>query len=295
MESKSVLRQGDILHIADEQFEVFASESPQIEVGTTQSIEEDNEGLPPREVRETRRLLALLSDGAVQVLFQPILKLLDGSLLGYEALGRGLLPDFSSLPNELFSIAERMSRAAELSAAMRDRGLEQARELTVRSAGRAPVLFINSHPAEMDDYEPLLESLRDFRRSEATLPLVLEIHESAVTDLSTLQAFRERLDELSVGLAFDDFGTGQARLEELSEVSPEYVKFNVGFARDLHEASQKRRNMVEDLVKLMRHINIRSIVEGVETAEEAEACRSMGFDFAQGFYFGEPERLDKLV
>ena len=121
-----------------------------------------------------------------------------------------------------------------------------------------------------------------------TLYLVLEIHEKSVTDPLRLQSLYSAMQDLDIGLAYDDFGAGQARLAELIEAHPDYVKFDISLIRKINTADEKRRRMTETLVRMVRDLDIRSLAEGIETAEEAEACKDVGFELAQGFYFGRP-------
>ena len=58
--------------------------------------------------------------------------------------------------------------------------------------------------------------------------------------------------------------------------------------KDVPPDNEQRRRMMETLVQMVRDLDIRALAEGIETAEEAEACRDLGFDFAQGFFYGRP-------
>jgi EAL domain-containing protein (putative c-di-GMP-specific phosphodiesterase class I) len=96
-------------------------------------------------------------------------------------------------------------------------------------------------------------------------------------------------------LAFDDFGAGQARLIELTETLPDYVKFDVQLIRGIHAASAGRQKALATLVRLVHDLGIATLAEGVELAEERAACHQLGFDLAQGFYLGRPEPLVQPV
>jgi EAL domain-containing protein (putative c-di-GMP-specific phosphodiesterase class I) len=92
-------------------------------------------------------------------------------------------------------------------------------------------------------------------------------------------------------LAYDDFGAGQARLNELVEARPHYVKFDRKLISALDKADADRRQMVASLVSMCRQLGIVTLAEGVETAAEAEACTAIGFELMQGYYFGRPAEL----
>ena len=106
-----------------------------------------------------------------------------------------------------------------------------------------------------------------------------------------MQRLHDQLKEMNMGLAYDDFGAGQARLMELIEVKPDYVKFDIQLIRDLHKATRQHRQVVTMLVNMVRYLDVQTVAEGIECEEEAEVCCQMGFDFAQGFYFGKPQPL----
>ncbi len=127
--------------------------------------------------------------------------------------------------------------------------------------------------------------------------LILEIHESALTDIDFITRLRGRLLEINVGVAYDDFGAagGQARLYELAEAPPHYLKFDRRFVTKLHEAPTPRQRLVSSLVAAARELLVKTVAEGVETEEEAAACMRAGFLFAQGYHFGRPGPVEKIT
>ena len=137
----------------------------------------------------------------------------------------------------------------------------------------------------------MIDSLRELRQVSGERAITLEIHEHAVTDLTALRQLRDELRSLDMQLAYDDFGSGQARLIELSEVRPEYVKFDYQLIHNLHLASAQRHEMIATLVTMVNGLGIASIAEGIECNDEAELCWQLGFDYAQGFHYGKPQRI----
>jgi EAL domain-containing protein (putative c-di-GMP-specific phosphodiesterase class I) len=97
-----------------------------------------------------------------------------------------------------------------------------------------------------------------------------------------------------VGLAYDDFGVGQARLFELAEAPPHYLKFDRRFITGIEDAPNSRRRLLSSLVAAARELLVRTVAEGVETAAEAAACLEAGFTHAQGYHFGPPGPLEEL-
>ncbi len=119
-------------------------------------------------------------------------------------------------------------------------------------------------------------------------PLTLEIHEATVTDTLQMKRLSEELKSIDVRLAFDDFGAGQARIAELTAVRPDYLKFDISLIHNIHRAGADHQQMVAHLVKMARNLGIHVVAEGIEEEGEAATCAELGFDLAQGFYFGHP-------
>lgn len=224
----------------------------------------------------------LMSERLVKPHFQCIVEIEDGSTIGFELLGRGSVFGLESV-SAMFSAAKQLNLEVELSRMLRWEGIRVGREIPGR-----PMLFVNTHPREMDDTAGLIDSLTKLREISSQTPLVLEIHESAVTNPVQMQSIAAALEELDIELAYDDFGSGQARLSELMEARPHYVKFDISLIRGIDQADPQRRQMLQTLVKMVRDLDIRALAEGVETEAEARACRELGFDLAQGFFYGRP-------
>lgn len=276
------LADGDIVHFADHEFRLvsFSTRQPP---SSTQTIRLDELQLPSHNFDRIRDFRKMLESGRMRAVYQPLVALADGKVMGYEVLGRGRVGGVETPPTELFYLAEAQGLELELSAAFRDKGVEDAKILP-----GDPKIFVNSHPSELIKSNVLLASLDRLRQRFPERDLTLEIHESAVADMSALQALRADLEQLDIGIAFDDFGTGQARLLELTDVSPQFVKFDRAWVKDLHRATRRRLDLVETLSSLVTNMGISTIAEGIECKEEAEACLRIGFEYAQGFYFGRP-------
>lgn len=283
------VREGDIVHFADEQFRlVVARTEPSTDstgdsAGPTQVVSRDD--IPAGVFQRMRRLQDLLDEeSALFACFQPIVSLADPtSRLGVEVLGRGNLDGETVAPGELFGVASHSGREADLSAGFRRAAL--------RASARLPEslhLFLNTHPAEVSSPAALLNDLEGWREVEPDRPASLEIHEGAVADVGDFAQLSREVRDLGVGIAFDDFGRGQARLLEIVEVEPDWVKFDRAWIENLHEASAPRRMMMKRMVRIVEDLGIATIAEGVELEEEAAACRDLGFEWAQGYLFGRP-------
>jgi EAL domain-containing protein (putative c-di-GMP-specific phosphodiesterase class I) len=230
----------------------------------------------------------LMSHRAVVPHFQPIVSLQDQSIIGFEALGRSSLPGFEQ-PRLMFAAAEKLDQQCALSEML----LSESLRVGVSLPGQ-PNLFVNTHPSEVVTAR-LIDSIKQLRIQYPGQRLTIEIHESAATDLRVLVDFGKLLHDLGMHLAFDDFGAGHARLLELTETSPDYVKFDVALVRAIDRASPRRQQTLGALVRMVRELGIATLAEGIETTAEAAACKQLGFELGQGFYFGRPAPLCHYV
>ncbi|MEQ8791952.1 MAG: EAL domain-containing protein [Pirellulaceae bacterium] len=224
----------------------------------------------------------LLSERAVVPYFQPIVRFENQEIVGYEVLGRSRLFGLNS-PKEMFLAAEQLNLETELSRMLRHEGITAGQSLPTN-----PRLFVNTHPLELKHPAALIGSLEELRRAFPNQPITLEIHEAAVCNAETSRELRAALNSLDMELAYDDFGAGQARFAELAEVPPNILKFDITLIQGIHRATQPRQNLLSTLLRMTHDLGIRSLAEGVECEEEADACRRLGFQLAQGYFFGRP-------
>jgi EAL domain-containing protein (putative c-di-GMP-specific phosphodiesterase class I) len=224
----------------------------------------------------------LIAERAVLPHYQPIVEMSTQRTIGFEVLGRSLLFGLGT-PHAMFSAAALLDLEGELSRMLRDEGVRLAEALPAN-----PLVFLNTHPAELQDQALLEKSLRELRLAFPQAALVLEIHEAAATSVPQMRALRSVLNELGMQLAYDDFGAGQARLAELGDAPPDYLKFDIQLIRGIDSASAERQRMLASLVRISADLGIISLAEGIETAAEHATCRRLGFVYGQGFRYGTP-------
>ena len=223
----------------------------------------------------------LIENRLVTPYFQPIVRLEDCGIIAYEVLARSRLLGLES-STAMFTAAGRLNMECELSAMLRWEAVHQNLDMPLSEP-----LYLNTHPRELQSDDFLAELAR-LRHSVPNRPLMLEIHEAAVTSPARMQYIRSRLSELDIQLAYDDFGAGQNRLAELCESPPDVLKFDMALIRGLDHAPQERKRMLGGLVAMVHDLGVRSLAEGIETEGEAYCCRDLGFELGQGFYYGRP-------
>jgi EAL domain-containing protein (putative c-di-GMP-specific phosphodiesterase class I) len=287
------LNEGDILHFADFEFRVGRTDEGETAPMLTlrdrpTTVVPQRRELPHHFERGTRELREMIDEEKVMMVFQPIIHLQTGTVDAYEALGRGVHAGLTPDPLELFRIAESINAEAELSRLFRRKAVELARE-----RDDLPTIFLNTHPIELER-PGLLESLDELRQMAPLLDLALEIHEKVLRSPAAIKEVRSYLAERNIALAYDDFGAGQARLLQLAEAPPHYLKFDRRFVTGLDDRDDPRKTVLRALLSLAQDlgVGVRTVAEGVETPAEEAVCRELGFTHAQGFQLGRPRPLD---
>lgn len=273
--------QDDLIHFAEAPFRVRCESSENLTPNCTVAQNVCDKALAL--VQFDR----LMSEKLVKPHFQPIVEIDQATIVGFELLGRGRVFGLESV-GAMFKAAEQLSVEVELSEMLRWEGAIASINLSSQHDDAIPILFVNTHPREMENTTGMIRSLGNLRNMLPNTPLVLEIHESSITNPAQMRAIAAKLKDFNIGLAYDDFGAGQARLAELMESPPDYVKFDISLIRGIDSADRQRRQMVQTLVTMVRDLEIRTLAEGVETEAEASVCRELGFDLGQGYFYGRP-------
>lgn len=269
------VRPGDLVQFGERVFRVELHATGQTSImATCDSDSVHDQALAVAQVER------LIQNENVATYVQPIINMQDGRVHAFEALVRGKLFGVEK-PVVMFNAASTLRKEVHLSQMLREKALQ--------TIDPQVHLYLNTHPSEVADVKNLIRSLMKLRKNFPRQQITLEIHEAAVVDVTTMKLLRLVLDDLSMGLAFDDFGAGQARMVELVEARPDCLKFDICLIRGIDAAPPARRRMVESLVAIARDLEVKALAEGVETEAEAEVCLQLGFDLAQGYLYGRPE------
>ena len=267
------LRSGDVLHFGSAMFTLQSSTDENMSSTITADI--SVEALAHVQFEK------LLRRPALRPYYQPILRLSDNARVGFEVLSRSYLLGLET-PDKMFRVAATRNVEAQLSQVCRTEGLRIGECL-----GNTH-FYLNTHPIELQGTE-LFTSLEQLRADFPDMQIVLEVHEGAVASSEVLRKVRDVTRNLKMGLAYDDFGAGQARLKELFEVPPDVLKFDMKFIHGLNYSPPQHRATIQSLIRIVRDLNVVPLAEGVETPEEAEICQELGFELAQGYLFGRAE------
>ena len=152
--------------------------------------------------------------------------------------------------------------------------------------------FFDCHSDELKYIPRLVRSLEKLRRRHLKKAMVLEIRERSAKEMAQLKVLSKALKKLKITLAITEFASDKSRLYALMDLEPRVIKFDASLIRDLDSASSYRADLIAELVDIVKNKGGKSLAMGVSTASEAKACKELGFDFMEGYEFGDPLILD---
>jgi diguanylate cyclase (GGDEF)-like protein/PAS domain S-box-containing protein len=249
-------------------------------------------GMQPRGVeldRATADLRRGLDAGELFLLYQPVVLLPGGDLVGAEALVRWQHPERGLVgPFEFIGVAEQSGLIVDLGRwVLREACAQMARW----GPAAPPTISVNVSARQLQDEsfaDEVALALRD-----AGLPpgrLTVEITESTAVGGEVTAESLTRLRRLGVRLSLDDFGTGQSTLTLLATFPVDQIKLDRSFVPDADSDV-----IAAAVLQLARGFGVEAVAEGVETAAQAEHLAALGYDRAQGYHFGRPMSGDDLV
>jgi diguanylate cyclase (GGDEF)-like protein len=232
------------------------------------------------------------------VYYQPIVRLVDGSLHGAEALVRWVRADGTMLLPSLFiPLAEETGLIADIDRLVLRRACHQAAHWRAEKGGQDSfALHVNlsarllHRPDLPGDVEAILR--------ESGLPadqLTLEITESGLghDHEGATERLRE-LNRLGVRLAIDDFGTGYSSLGYLQRMPVDVLKIDKAFTAELAGAA-KPAPLARIVVALAETLRMETVAEGIEGPDQADRLLAFGCQYGQGFHYAEPLPAEEMA
>jgi EAL domain-containing protein (putative c-di-GMP-specific phosphodiesterase class I) len=230
------------------------------------------------------RIDAVLSGGLLRMVFQPIVDLVSGAVVGVEALAR-FATEPSRPPNEWFDDATRVNRGVELELAAIAAALEE-----ISDVPRDGFMSVNVSPATV--MTPALGRLLDEIPADRVM---LELTEhTRVQDYEALVTELGRLRRRGVRIAVDDTGSGYAGLRHLLRVRPDIIKLDIALTCGV-DADPARRALAVGLTRFAREIDAVVIAEGIENEHELETLKTLEVDWGQGYHLARPGALPAVL
>jgi len=227
-------------------------------------------------------LKGIISDKLLKAAFQPICRLADGTVMGYEALIRGPQGTALERPNALFAVSHENGIDVELESLC----LETTFGRLPRAVA-ARRLFVNASATLLR--HPIFLNARNLSAINKSHPdVVIEISEKEVVgDYATFRGILDVLRGANLKIAIDDAGSGYSGLETILYLRPDYIKVADSLVRGLEKDAIKRE-IITSLASIGRRIRATLIAEGIEREEEHKALDSLGIEYGQGYLLGRP-------
>jgi diguanylate cyclase (GGDEF)-like protein/PAS domain S-box-containing protein len=251
---------------------------------------------PSMRARKTDRLTLesdlrrALEREEITILYQPIVRLDDRSVAGFEALARWDHPKMGRMsPSDFIAIAEEIGLIVDLGLFVLEHTARQLGNWQRASRNREPIFASVNVSSRQLLRQDLIHDLRTViaRSGLARGSLKLELTESLVMENPEHAAqMLTRIKELGAGLALDDFGTGHSSLSYLQRFPFDTIKIDQSFVR----ASSKgqRPVILRSIIALAHDLGMEVVAEGAETDSDAVELYQLGCEYAQGYVFGEP-------
>lgn len=226
---------------------------------------------------------ALIRTRGIEIVFQPMVSLIDGHVFAVEALSR--FPRGTPSPDVWFAQAAEVGLARVLE-------LEAARAALDRldDIPRPYRLSINASPDTIvsKGFEALL-SAHDAAR------VIVEITEhTTVSDYTALCASLRLLRNRGVLVAIDDAGAGFASLRHILDIAPDIIKLDISLTHGI-DRDVRRQSMVSAIRAFAAGTYATIVVEGVETAAELAMLVELGIEYGQGYHLGHPAALEQAL
>jgi diguanylate cyclase (GGDEF)-like protein len=235
------------------------------------------------ELREALRV------GQLRPVFQPIIEIASGRVVGMEALARWRHPQRGEIsPLEFIPVAEESGLITEVGETMLRLACRAFVAWRQRQLEVPARLSVNLSRAQLTDRGLPARIARIL--DEVGLPasaLQLEVTESLAMADDAVRLVLLSLREQGIQLALDDFGTGHSSLASLQTFPVQQLKIDRSFVREI-ESSAYHRALIQAALQVATALNLEVVAEGVETASQAQLLAELGCPRAQGFLYARP-------
>jgi diguanylate cyclase (GGDEF)-like protein len=223
--------------------------------------------------------------------YQPIVAVVDGRVIGVEALVRWEHPELGLLPPDIFvPIAEDFGLADTLGRYVLQRACRQARAWQLSGSGVPPAVAVNISPQQL--LHPAFFDFLDATVADTGIDpagVLLEITERIVSVGDSCEELLGRLRERGFRLALDDFGQGQTALRYLRRFDLDVLKIDKSFVHG-GVVDTADRAILRSIITLAHDLGLSVIAEGVETEEQYQMLHALGCELVQGYGLHPPLR-----
>lgn len=230
------------------------------------------------------------------VYYQPIVRLQDGKIVGFEALTRWHRPEGLIMPNDFIPVADETGIILSINRQMLPEACAQLRSWQQLFPADPPLfLSVNISPKQFEqaDLAAQIEQLLSESKIDPRW-MELEITETiAMADAERSARVLSELKALGVGLDIDDFGTGYSSLSRLQGFRVDTLKVDRTFVSRM-DSDKETHEIVRVIIMLAHTLGMKVVAEGVETQAQLDLLKEVGCERAQGYLFSRPSDANAI-
>lgn len=246
-----------------------------------------------RKIRMERELRQAVAEGQFTMLYQPILEIPSGKVVGLEALLRWSHPQRGMLePAEFLALAEETGVILPLS----DQVLTEAMQVMKQKFMKRRFMTFNLSHRQLVDVGFPARFMKHLERAQVRPnEVMVEVSERNIaTDPERSRNTLASLAQWGVGIALDDFGSGASELSLFRELPIRLLKIDGALIRKL-PSDREAAKLCYAIARMSAALEIPVLAEGVETREQLEMISSFGCQYAQGMFLREPTNVSQLI
>ncbi len=250
-----------------------------------------------RRVEIAHRLEAVLKRGQLQLYYQPQVHLGSGRIVGAEALARWFDAEWGMVsPAKFISIAEERGLIGSLGEWALGEACRQVRRWQENGRPLPGRVAVNVAARQFEDDDFIERVLRiPYEAGVEPSVIELELTESGMMrDPERAVEITRALASAGFALAIDDFGAGYSSLAYLKRFPVHKLKIDISFVRDML-SNRNDYAIVSTIIAMAKNLEMETLAEGVERADQADALLTLGCQLAQGFHFGRPEAAEDFA
>jgi EAL domain-containing protein (putative c-di-GMP-specific phosphodiesterase class I) len=233
---------------------------------------------------EEAKIMTILDSGAIRMVFQPVVRLSDGAIWGFEALARFDDPDLPT-PAHAFAAAARVGLGVELELLAAECALERLDDIP-------PDVALGINLSAQALMTPKVEQmLLRFRGRDVGVELT---EHTEVPDYAKLVEVTDRLRAAGLHIAVDDAGAGYASLRHILQLHPGVIKLDIAIIRGI-DVDPARQALTRSLVSFAADIGAGLVAEGIEFQAEHDMLRKLGVELGQGYLMARPGPLPVMT